>query len=81
MILRLLTAFLIFAAGTAGAQNTIGLLSYKPAQSFDGYNLIYPHSQANVYLLDNCGEIVHTWPDDAQWRPGNTAMLHTDGNL
>jgi hypothetical protein len=63
------------------AQNTVGLLSYVPSKAFDGYNLIYPHNQPNVYLLDNCGEIVHVWEDDASFRPGNTAYLLEDGRL
>ena len=29
------------------AQNTVGLLSYNPMKTFDGYNLIYPHNQPN----------------------------------
>lgn len=63
------------------AQNSVGLLSYKPAETYDGYNLIYPHNQPNVYLLNNCGEVVHTWTDDENFRPGNTAYLRTDGTL
>lgn len=63
------------------AQNTVGLLSYQPSQSFDGYNLIYPHNQPNVYLLDNCGEVVHTWEGQADRRPGNMAYLRPDGRI
>ena len=63
------------------AQNTVGLLSYDPVRAYEGYNLIFPHNQPNVYLLNNCGEIVHTWEDDANWRPGNTAYLTADGRL
>lgn len=63
------------------AQNTVGLLSYEPMQSYDGYNLLYPHNQPNVYLIDNCGEIVHVWEDDDNWRPGNTAYILEDGRL
>jgi len=62
-------------------QNTVGLLSYSPMQSYDGYNLIYPHNQSSVFLLNNCGEIVHEWTDDANWRPGNTAYLTEEGLL
>ena len=62
-------------------QNTVGLLSYNPSQSFDGYNLIYPNNQPNVYLLNNCGEIVHVWEDETNFRPGNTAYLTEEGLL
>jgi len=63
------------------AQNTVGLITYEPDQAFDGYNLFYPHNQPNVYLMNNCGEIVHVWEDDANWRPGNMAYLTEDGKL
>ncbi len=62
-------------------ENTVGLLSYVPSKVYEGYNLIYPHNQPNVYLLDNCGEIVHTWEDEADVRPGNTAYLMEDGRI
>ncbi len=63
------------------SQNTVGLLSYDDTRSYQGYTLIYPHNQPNVYLLDNCGEIVHTWTDEDNFRPGNTAYLLEDGRL
>ncbi len=62
-------------------QNTIGLISYEPDKAYDGYNLMYPHNQPNVYLLDNCGEIVHVWEDSLNTRPGNMAYLTEDGLL
>ena len=64
-----------------GAQNTVGLLSYYPSKSIEGYNLIFPHNQPDVFLLNNCGELVHTWPDDEVYRPGNTVHLLEDGRL
>ena len=72
---------LLFFGFSLGAQTTVGLLSYDITQSYQGYTMIYPHNQPNVYLLDNCGEIVHVWEDDAQFRPGNTAYLLDNGNL
>jgi len=63
------------------AQNTVGLLSYNVSKAYDGYNLLYPHNQPNVYLLDNCGEVVHVWEDEDNWRPGNTAYIMPNGNL
>ena len=63
------------------SQNTVGLLSYDKEAAYNGYNLVYPHNQPHVYLLDNCGEIVHTWTDDEQWRPGNIAYLTENGKL
>jgi hypothetical protein len=63
------------------AQRTVGLLSIQEEQVYPGYNLIYPHNQPHVYLLDNCGEVVHRWTDNSQWRPGNSAYLLPNGNL
>ena len=70
-----------FLLTDALAQNTVGLLSYDKDRSFEGYNLIYPHGQPNVYLLNNCGEIVHVWTDDPEYRPGNTAYITEEGML
>ncbi len=71
-----------FFSGTIFAQkNTVGLLSYDPVKAFDGYNLMFPHNQPNVYLLNNCGEVVHTWDDDDNYRPGNFAYLTEEGLL
>ena len=83
MIRILLFAFFVlsFFNVEITAQNTVGLLSYNPMKTFDGYNLIYPHNQPNVFLLNNCGEIVHTWEDSTDYRPGNTAYILDNGNL
>ena len=62
------------------AQNC-GLLSINDSEVTDGYTLVYPHNQPNVFLLNNCGQIVHKWSDDASSRPGNTAYLLPNGNL
>ena len=79
--LLLCLSFICVTALSLTAQNTVGLLSYVPWKSYDGYNLLYPHNQPNVYLLNNCGEIVHVWEDDDNFRPGNTAYLLPDGRL
>ena len=63
------------------SQNTVGLLSYDPDLSFDGYNLFFPHVQSDVFLINNCGELVHTWEGDPETRPGNSAYLLEDGRL
>ena len=77
----LLTNVIIYIlTNLAFSQNTVGLLSYDPANAFDGYNLYFPHNQGTVYLLDNCGEIVHQW-DDPTFKPGNGFHLAENGNL
>lgn len=70
----------ILALPLAG-QRTVGMITHDPSRAFPGYNLVYPHNQPNVYLLDNCGRIVHTWQDSAMWRPGNAAYLLENGYL
>jgi len=77
----LFTSFLLMATLSVQSQNTVGLLSYNFTQTYQGYTLIYPHNQPNVYLLNNCGEIVHSWTDEDNFRPGNTAYLRDDGTL
>jgi hypothetical protein len=80
-----ITYFLLISvlsiAFPAIAQNTVGLINYDNEKSWDGYNLIYPHAQPNVYLLNNCGEIVHQWEGESNDRPGNTAYLLEDGRI
>lgn len=71
----------ILAGQPVSAQNTLGLISKRTGKSFPGYNLIYPHNQPHVYLLDSCGQLVHTWEDEVEYRPGNTAYILENGNL
>lgn len=72
---------LCLVAQVSTAQRTVGLLSYKPWKSYDGYNLVYPHNQSNTYLLNNCGEIVHVWEGEVGDKPGNTAYIQENGDL
>ncbi|MGB0871313.1 MAG: aryl-sulfate sulfotransferase [Flavobacteriales bacterium] len=80
--MKRISIFLIisFFSSQLIAQNTVGLLSYNPEKTSEGYNLLYAHNQENVYLLDNCGEIVHTWVDSI-YKPGNTAFILNNGDL
>ena len=84
-MLRFFTLFifisLIFSSEDSFAQNTVGLISYNPSKALDGYNLFYPHRQPNVYLVNNCGEVVHTWEGEPGTVPGNTAYLLDDGRM
>ena len=80
---KLLIALLVLSINPHDnwAQNTVGLLTYDSAKVAPGYNLVFPHNQSTVHLLDNCGRTVHQWPDDANWRPGNSVYLTEKGNL
>jgi len=59
------------------AYTQTGLISYNTTPSYEGYTL-FP-SLDMVYLIDNCGQLVH------EWSCGNDASLSTylmnDGNL
>lgn len=84
MLRKLLVCFLlllIFIPFVPKAQNTVGVLSRVDSLVYPGINLFYPHNQPNVYLLDNCGRIVHEWSDSSGFRPGNTAYLQENGDL
>jgi hypothetical protein len=72
--------FLFFYLGSM-SQNTVGVLSYQPEVASEGYTLLYPLKQGNVYLIDNCGEVVHEWIDSSVYVPGISAYLLEDGNL
>lgn len=82
MIRRILSFILLIVfGGQLSAQNTVGLLSLDATKVYEGYTLLYPHNQPHVFLINNCGEIVHTWMDEDNFRPGNTAYLREDGTL
>lgn len=61
-------------------QNTIGLLTYDTEQVEEGYNLVFPHTSQDVWLLDNCGRICQFWDGDS-YSPGNQVFLDEDGKL
>lgn len=77
--LILLILFILPSGGIS--QNTLGLTNIDLTKSEEGYNLLFPHSQPNVYLLNGCGEIVHQWEDGQEFRPGNIAYILENGNL
>lgn len=74
-------SILFFCSFNAFAQNTVGLIQYDVSKAFEGYNLHFPHNQGSVYLLNNCGEIVHSWPDNTGYKPGNGVWLRDNGWL
>jgi len=71
--------FLIATINKNFAQNrTIGLLQQDSSAS-EGYTLFAPSVSNNVYLIDNCGELVHTWA--GQNRTGYAAYLMDNGDI
>ncbi len=75
LLLSLVTALL------CGQDRLNGLLQYDIELTGPGYNLIFPDNQSTVYLLDNCGRLVHQWPDDEQFLPGSAVYLMASGDL
>ena len=74
-----LLVFLTFSCFTH-AQNTVGLLSNGVDLAYQGFNLLFPHNQSSVFLIDNCGRIVNEWSDEGVV-PGNSVYLTEEGNL
>ncbi len=63
----------------AVGQNTVGLTHYEP-DMVDGYFLFFPDQQGTVFLVNACGQLVHSWPDTASV-PGNSIRLGNNGTL
>lgn len=63
------------------AQNTVGVISLDSQDAMEGYTLLYPLSQPNVYLINNCGQVVHEWSDSTAFWPGVSVYLLENGNL
>lgn len=78
MLRFLILIFPIFSAFALSAQQTLGLFQ-NDSLAYNGYTLLAPNSSTNTYLLDNCGEVVHSWPSN--YRPGNVAYLLENGLL
>ena len=68
----------LFLFSNTWSQNTIGLTEYLP-ESQEGYTLIAPNQSTDVFLINNCGELVHSWETD--FRPGLSCYLLENGNL
>ncbi|MCB0689489.1 MAG: aryl-sulfate sulfotransferase, partial [Saprospiraceae bacterium] len=71
----------IYHSSVAQIQNTVGVLQAQPLEYTSGYDLLYPNNQADIFLIDQCGRLVHRWQDDPSWRPGNVAYLLENGQL
>lgn len=79
--LTFIASIVLSFSSTLNAQNTVGLLSNQGAEVAPGYNLFFPHNQSSVFLVDNCGQLVHQWTDEEHLRPGNAVYLREDGTL
>lgn len=69
-----------FCLGTNSllAQQTVGLFS-NTIDAYNGYTLFAPMTSTTTYLINNCGEKVHSW--NATDKPGLSAYLLENGSL
>jgi len=74
-------SYLLFFSFWTVAQNTLGVIAIDNAKVSEGYNLFFPNNNNIVYLVDNCGELVHSWEGDRDYRPGNMVYLLENGDL
>lgn len=56
----------------------VGLIK-NTEEAFSGYNLIAPLPSGTTWLVDNEGQVVHSWR--TEYAPGNSVYLLPDGNL
>ncbi|PCJ82338.1 MAG: hypothetical protein COA49_02240 [Bacteroidetes bacterium] len=69
-----ITLFL-FSFSILSQENTVGTILYNSELSDGGYNLIYPHNQSTAFLMDMCGNVVHTWEHADTLRPANILYI------
>jgi len=74
----LIICFLICLSIRGEAQQTMGLFN-NSSGSFDGYTLFAPTNSYETYLIDNCGEKVHSWT--SSYLPGLSCYLMDNGVL
>jgi len=75
---RLLFILLVFCANYSFAQQTVGVFQ-NDSLAFNGYTLLFPNVSKNTWLLDNCGNVVHSW--ESEYNPGLVAYLLENGDL
>ncbi len=59
--------------------NTVGLTK-SDSRVWPGYTLFAPKHYGSTYLIDNAGQVVHTWTG-SQYEPGQSAYLLENGHL
>lgn len=76
--LTLLSYFFVSVSLLWTQEQTVGLFQLE-AGTFEGYTLFSPSASTNVYLINNCGELVHDW--ECSTKPGSATYLMRDGSL
>ncbi len=59
--------------------NTVGLI-LDDSRAWPGYTLFAPKHYGSTYLINNQGQVVHTWTG-SQYEPGQSAYLLENGHL
>lgn len=81
LIVRLTVVFVLLHLWALGQVRTVGT-TYLEEGAYEGYTLIAPIFTPNdntIYLIDNCGDVVHSWPTTEY--TGLVAKLLPNGNL
>jgi hypothetical protein len=74
-------AALVVSMPVFQAQNqTVGLFLNNSAKTSPGYVLLPPMHNGLTYLIDNNGQVVHTW-NSGNYEPGRMANLLPNGHL
>lgn len=73
--------FFSYSLALVSQVNTIGLLYHELDKVEDGYTLFNPENQSTVFLIDNCGQVVHKWEIDDVRIPGKEQYLDESGRL
>ncbi len=79
-ILSLPPLLALSAFFVAGQTQTVGLLVNDAARTSPGYTLLLPMHSGNTYLIDNAGQVVHSW-NSGNYEPGRMAYLMPNGHL
>ncbi len=75
---KVLLFFFLLISNLLLAQQTVGLFQ-NDSTAFNGYTLFAPAVSETTYLIDNCGNQVHSW--ESEYRPGLSVYLLENGNL
>ncbi len=76
---KILFVVLSFLTFNLFAQRTVGIFQ-NDTSSYNGYTLISPINSEETYLIDNCGDQVHSWKN-SQFKPGASVYLLPNGSL
>lgn len=74
----LLLVVAVSMAYTSFSQNTIGTITHSTATA-EGYTLFEYMGDTNIYLIDNCGQVVNQW--QSNYTAGTSIYLLDDGSL